>query len=352
MGLDAAKVWASNHHYVAAKSTTQFGKMADRIISTAKDVNEYLSQHPNARRVALIAPMALPGIIGGVGGLSGGPLGVAAGATGAIVSHQAYGYAFDALLGERLRDLSQYSISKGASLIQRHIDPTLSHDQALALSTAAIISAMSAKSLKRDAQSFASAIRQIATPQQNLVRSHNILFNTSHSNQAVAVQNKAYFIDQEQIYIGKTAVAKFKENPMLGKNYLKQMQDITTIKLEKKQLWFLGVALRSDEFHKLPTDLVEAHRANFKSRLKKLRAEWSQHTGKPWPTYQQKYFKKDGKLWKDIGDPYDAHHIIQANHGGPNQWWNLHPSHFLDEHPKIHGKDSAARKIFNNTKKD
>lgn len=44
--------------------------------------------------------------------------------------------------------------------------------------------------------------------------------------------------------------------------------------------------------------------------------------------------------------PYDAHHIIQLSHGGNNEWWNIHPAHYKDEHTKIHGTGSKAREIF------
>ena len=130
------------------------------------------------------------------------------------------------------------------------------------------------------------------------------------------------------------------------------MQDITTIKLEKKQLWFLGVALRSEEFNKLPIEVTKAHRAKFDNVKDRLRIEWSKNTGKEWPTYKQDYYNSSGVRVRKKDKPYDAHHIIQANHGGPNEWWNVHPTHGLTEHLEIHGKDSAARKIFNNTKKD
>lgn len=64
-----------------------------------------------------------------------------------------------------------------------------------------------------------------------------------------------------------------------------------------------------------------------------------------WPAYQEKFYKKNGDIHKDIGDPYDAHHIIQNSHGGPNEWWNIHPAHYKAEHPKIHGT-GPARDIF------
>jgi 5-methylcytosine-specific restriction endonuclease McrA len=167
----------------------------------------------------------------------------------------------------------------------------------------------------------------------------------------LALESQPYLIDKERIYVGKTAVQKVQENPLLMKNYAKQMQDITKMNLNPRQQWYLKLALRSEQFRQLPTDLADIHRANFKSSLSKLRVEWEQNTGQKWPVYKEKVYHKSGILARNIGEPYDGHHIIQANHGGPNTWWNMKPSHISD-HQKIHGKNSAARKIFNNTKKD
>ncbi|MCC8399168.1 MAG: HNH endonuclease [Rickettsia endosymbiont of Platyusa sonomae] len=52
-----------------------------------------------------------------------------------------------------------------------------------------------------------------------------------------------------------------------------------------------------------------------------------------------------------IGYQYDAHHIIQIDHGGPNTWWNIHPAHGIIEHKLIHAKDSIAGEIFKPKKK-
>lgn len=47
------------------------------------------------------------------------------------------------------------------------------------------------------------------------------------------------------------------------------------------------------------------------------------------------------------GDPYDAHHIIEQNYGGPHEWWNMHPARAPDQHQGgIHGAGSPARELF------
>ena len=50
---------------------------------------------------------------------------------------------------------------------------------------------------------------------------------------------------------------------------------------------------------------------------------------------------------RKIGQPYDAHHIIETNYGGPHEWWNIHPAKYPNEHQAgIHGKGAPSRKLF------
>ncbi|MCC8406488.1 MAG: HNH endonuclease [Rickettsia endosymbiont of Sceptobius lativentris] len=56
-------------------------------------------------------------------------------------------------------------------------------------------------------------------------------------------------------------------------------------------------------------------------------------------------YNESGKLIKEKGWDYDAHHLIKVDHGGPNTWWNIHPA-TTKEHQQIHGKGSLAKEIF------
>lgn len=47
--------------------------------------------------------------------------------------------------------------------------------------------------------------------------------------------------------------------------------------------------------------------------------KWEEETGQKWPTYTEPYFTKNGKEYKKVGDPYDAHHIIENQYGGNNE---------------------------------
>lgn len=47
------------------------------------------------------------------------------------------------------------------------------------------------------------------------------------------------------------------------------------------------------------------------------------------------------------GQPHDAHHVIESSRGGSNEWWNIHPARFPDQHQGgIHRTNSPASKIF------
>jgi len=60
---------------------------------------------------------------------------------------------------------------------------------------------------------------------------------------------------------------------------------------------------------------------------------------------QENVYKKNGSVKFQAGSYVSGHHIIELNHGGPNIWWNLHPSH-MDRHTDIHRTGTASHHIF------
>lgn len=86
---------------------------------------------------------------------------------------------------------------------------------------------------------------------------------------------------------------------------------------------------------------LDAHRIDFNRKKDKLIEDWEKETGQKWPKYTEPYYTKNGLEYKKIGDPYDAHHIIENQFEGPHEWWNMHPAKFPDEHQGgIHAKGS------------
>ncbi|WP_281292956.1 HNH endonuclease [Bacillus marasmi] len=119
------------------------------------------------------------------------------------------------------------------------------------------------------------------------------------------------------------------------------------MKLYKTQIEKLKDALRENIYEKMTPLETLKHRNKFNSVKNKLIKEWEENTGQTWPRYTKEIYDKKGRLARDIGQPYDAHHIIDNNFGGPREWWNIHPAKFPDEHQAgIHGKGSPSNMLF------
>ena len=94
------------------------------------------------------------------------------------------------------------------------------------------------------------------------------------------------------------------DNPILAKNYADEVKNITGKAVTPEQRALIKYDLQSKEFVKLDKVSKDAHRKQFNSKLIKLRAEWEQKTGQPWPKYVT-----HSDLDK-IGKAYDAHPLI------------------------------------------
>ncbi|MBS2970798.1 hypothetical protein J9317_18820 [Metabacillus sp. KIGAM252] len=97
----------------------------------------------------------------------------------------------------------------------------------------------------------------------------------------------------------------------------------------------------------MPQDKVKQHRKEFEREKNKLIEEWELNNAQKWPTYDEPVLSKRGKVYINIGDKYDAHHIIKNEYGGPNKWYNIHPAKRPDEHQGgIHRKDGPEKRLF------
>ncbi|EJQ93939.1 WXG100 family type VII secretion target [Bacillus cereus ISP3191] len=133
----------------------------------------------------------------------------------------------------------------------------------------------------------------------------------------------------------------------LAKDYIRDVESKTGLKLHKNQVEQLKAALREHKYEKMTPLETLKHRNKFNSVKNKLISEWEEKTGQTWPRYTEEVYDKKGRVVRDIGQPYDAHHIIENNFGGPHEWWNIHPAKFPDEHQAgIHGKGSPSNKLF------
>ncbi len=133
----------------------------------------------------------------------------------------------------------------------------------------------------------------------------------------------------------------------LFKKYIKNIEDITDIKLSSSQIKELKIALKNKEYKKLSKEEIIKHRKDFNSKKNTLIKQWEDKTGQKWPTYDKDILSNDGKVLRKKGDKFDAHHIIENSYGGDNAWWNIHPASFPTQHQGgIHGKEAPSREIF------
>ncbi|MDE5414199.1 T7SS effector LXG polymorphic toxin [Alkalihalobacterium chitinilyticum] len=137
-------------------------------------------------------------------------------------------------------------------------------------------------------------------------------------------------------------------NKDLAKAYLRDIEAKTGRMVNKEQIHLIKEALRNKNYEKLTPKETAKHRSKFTSSLKdKLIAEWEEKTNQKWPRYTEEVLDKNGEVARSIGQPYDAHHIIENNFGGPHEWWNIHPAKYPNEHQAgIHGKGSPSGKLF------
>lgn len=134
----------------------------------------------------------------------------------------------------------------------------------------------------------------------------------------------------------------------LVRDYVRDIESRTGLKIHDSQKVHLKNAIRNNKFEKLSPIETKKHRSQFtKNKKDALIQEWEQNTGQKWARYTEPYYDKNGIKRRSVGDPYDAHHIIENNVSGPHEWWNMHPARFPDQHQKgIHGSGSPSRKLF------
>lgn len=130
-------------------------------------------------------------------------------------------------------------------------------------------------------------------------------------------------------------------------DYFKEVENYTNREIKPVQLEKLNKALEEDDFFKLDPDKTKIHRQHYNNEKEKLIEGWENNTGDKWPVYSQDVLNNAGEVLRMKGQPYDAHHLIELSFGGPNEWWNLHPAAFPNEHQGgIHAINSVASLIF------
>jgi len=98
------------------------------------------------------------------------------------------------------------------------------------------------------------------------------------------------------------------------RSYIRDIESQTGLKISSEQRSLLADNLRTNEYTRLTPEEASKHRAAFN---------------------------------KNRTDLINAHHIIESSYGGSNEWWNIHPARFPDQHQGgIHRANGPARSIF------
>lgn len=128
--------------------------------------------------------------------------------------------------------------------------------------------------------------------------------------------------------------------------YLDEVQGITKREIPANQKELINNALKEKDYIKLSPEDQKLVKNEFNSKRVSLILEWENNTGQKWPLYTENIFNKKGDVVRKAGQPYDLHHIIELSTSGPNEWWNIHPAKFPDEHQAgIHAAETT-KSIF------
>ena len=98
----------------------------------------------------------------------------------------------------------------------------------------------------------------------------------------------------------------------------------------------------SKDLKKLSLEETAAKRGEFKDKKPKLKKEWSEENGRPWPKYDEDVYSSNGKRIRKAGDDYDAHHTQPLGMNGENKAFNITPLHANEHYDNqgVHAPDS------------
>ena len=148
-----------------------------------------------------------------------------------------------------------------------------------------------------------------------------------------------------------TSTPSFVLNDMgLFTKYLIDIESQTGRGINEEQKRLILDYVSRNPVAKIDAETLAVNRKDFNKKRESLIKEWELKTNQKWPTYQQNVLNDNGKILRKIGDNYDAHHVIELSYNGRNEWWNLIPAAFPNEHQGgIHRKGGPANQIFGKT---
>ena len=106
---------------------------------------------------------------------------------------------------------------------------------------------------------------------------------------------------------------------------------------------------KASELKKIsPEENAEKRKEFQKPEVKfKLKREWEQQNGRPWPRYERDIYSANGKLIRKAGMEYDVHHIQPLGMGGKNEVSNITPLSAEVHYDKqgVHSPESQYSKL-------
>ena len=108
-------------------------------------------------------------------------------------------------------------------------------------------------------------------------------------------------------------------------------------------------ALKDMEVKDVSSDEVARLRDEFKEAKSELKKQWEIKNNREWPKYEEDVYSDSGKLIRQKGDDYDAHHIQPLKLGGTNTVENITPMRAEVHYDKqgIHAPNSPCAKLMN-----
>lgn len=170
----------------------------------------------------------------------------------------------------------------------------------------------------------------------------------------VAVKDKLGTINKEfnKDFLDKSREGVYKKevgckiDKSLVPEYLSEVEKITNREIKPIQMSKLTEALRQQDFEKITPEKLKLHKKLFNNCKDKLIEQWEKSTGDEWPRYKDDVYNDKGEVIRVKGQPYDAHHLVEASFGGPNEWWNMHPAAFPNEHQNRIHQSNITKLLF------